>query len=173
MMEKRLSETMPQRLQHLRQRARDEKKENKKYFEKLAKRKPRELDATAAALHEEVFEHTDCLQCANCCKTASPIFRDKDIERIAGHFRMRPGDFVEKHLHIDEEGDYVLNQQPCPFLGSGNYCSIYDIRPKACREYPHTDRKNFHQILDLTLKNTMICPAAFEVVKRLREALPQ
>ena len=173
MMEKRLSETMPQRLQHLRQRARDEKKENKKYFEKLAKRKPRELDATAAALHEEVFEHTDCLQCANCCKTASPIFRDKDIERIAGHFRMRPGDFVEKHLHIDEEGDYVLNQQPCPFLGSGNYCSIYEIRPKACREYPHTDRKNFHQILDLTLKNTMICPAAFEVVKRLREALPQ
>ena len=173
MMEKRLSETMPQRLQHLRQRARDEKKENKKYFEKLAKRKPRELDATAAALHEEVFEHTDCLQCANCCKTASPIFRDKDIERIAGHFRMRPGDFVEKHLHIDEEGDYVLKHQPCPFLGSGNYCSIYDIRPKACREYPHTDRKNFHQILDLTLKNTMICPAAFEVVKRLREALPQ
>lgn len=172
MMEKRLSETMPQRLQHLRQRARDEKKENKRYFEKLAKRKPKELDATAAALHEEVFEHTDCLQCANCCKTASPIFRDKDIERIAGHFRMRPGDFVEKHLHIDEEGDYVLNQQPCPFLGSGNYCSIYDIRPKACREYPHTDRKNFHQILDLTLKNTMICPAAFEVVKRLREALP-
>ena len=173
MMEKRLSETMPQRLQHLRQRARDEKKENKKYFEKLAKRKPRELDATAAALHEEVFEHTDCLQCANCCKTASPIFRDKDIERIAGHFRMRPGEFVKKYLHIDEEGDYVLNQQPCPFLGSGNYCSIYDIRPKACREYPHTDRKNFHQILDLTLKNTMICPAAFEVVKRLREALPQ
>lgn len=172
MMEKRLSETMPQRLQHLRQRARDEKKENKRYFEKLAKRKPKELDATAAALHEEVFEHTDCLQCANCCKTASPIFRDKDIERIAGHFRMRPGDFVEKHLHIDEEGDYVLNQQPCPFLGSGNYCSIYDIRPKACREYPHTDRKNFHQILDLTLKNTMVCPAAFEVVKRLREALP-
>ena len=173
MMEKRLSEAMPQRLQHLRQRARDEKKENKKYFEKLAKRKPGELDATVAALHDEVFEHTDCLQCANCCKTASPIFRDKDIERIAGHFRMRPGDFVEKHLHIDEEGDYVLNQQPCPFLESGNYCSIYDIRPKACREYPHTDRKNFHQILDLTLKNTMICPAAFEVVKRLREALPQ
>ena len=173
MMEKRLSETMPQRLQHLRQRARDEKKENKSYFKKLARRKPRELDATVAALHEEVFEHTDCLQCANCCKTTSPIFRDKDIERIAAHLRVRPGELVEKYLHLDDEGDYVLNESPCPFLGADNYCSIYDSRPKACREYPHTDRKNFHQILGLTLKNTGVCPAAFEVVKRLREVLPQ
>ena len=172
MMEKRLSETMPQRLQHLRQRARDEKKENKKYFEKLAKRKPRELDATAAALHEEVFEHTDCLQCANCCKTASPIFRDKDIERIAGHFRMRPGDFVEKHLHIDEEGDYVLNQQPCPFLGSGNYCSIYDIRPKACREYPHTNNLEFSQNINVHAANSMYCPAVFHILERMMKNFP-
>lgn len=172
MTEERLPEDMQERLQHLRQRAKDEKKANRRYFKKLAQRKPKELDATVATLHGEVFEHTDCLQCANCCKTASPIFRDKDIERIAAHFRMRPGDFVEKYLHIDEDGDYVLNTQPCPFLGAGNHCSIYDIRPKACREYPHTDRKNFHQILDLSLKNTTVCPAAFEVVKRLREALP-
>lgn len=172
MMEETSSEGMPERLQHLRQRARDEKKANRKYFNKLAQRKPRELDATVAGLHEAVFEQTDCLQCANCCKTTSPIFRDKDIERIAAHFRIRPGELVEKHLHIDAEGDYVLNVQPCPFLGPDNYCSIYDVRPKACREYPHTDRKNFYQILDLTLKNTTICPAAFEVVKRLREALP-
>lgn len=168
----RLPEDMNTRLQHLRQRAKDEKKANRRYFKKLAQRKPKELDQTVAALHEEVFADTDCLQCANCCKTASPIFREKDIERIAAHFRMRPGVFVEKYLHIDQDGDYVLNTQPCPFLGVDNYCSIYDIRPRACREYPHTDRKNFHQILDLTLKNTMVCPAALEVVKRLREALP-
>ncbi len=31
---------------------------------------------------------------------------------------------------------------PCPFLGDDNYCSVYEARPKACREYPHTDRKN-------------------------------
>ena len=170
--EERILEEMPQRLRHLRQRAKDEKKENKRYFQKLGRRRPKELDAAVALLHEEVFQDTDCLQCANCCKTTSPIFRDKDIERIATHFRVRHGEFVEKYLHIDEDGDYVLNTAPCPFLGSDNYCSVYDIRPKACREYPHTDRKNFYQILDLTLKNTMICPAAFEVVKRLREALP-
>ncbi len=155
-------------LPHLRQRARDERKANKKLFRKLAARPPRDLDGAAARLHDEVFGEIDCLQCANCCKTTSPIFRDIDIERIAGHLGMRPADFVGQYLHLDEESDYVLNAAPCPFLGPGNYCSIYEARPRACREYPHTDRKNVHQILDLTLKNTAICPAAFEIVKRLR-----
>ncbi len=163
---------MPTRLQHLPQRAKDEKKANKKYFRKLRQKKPRELDATVAALHEEVFADTDCLACANCCKSASPIFRDRDVERLASHLRMRPAEFVHEYLRMDEEGDYVLKAKPCPFLGPDNYCSVYEHRPKACRAYPHTDHKGFHQILDLTLRNTAICPAAFEVVRRLREALP-
>jgi len=155
-------------LPDLRRRAREERRANKKFFRKLAARPPRNLDATATRLHEEVFEEIDCLQCANCCKTTSPIFRDVDIGRIARRLGMRPAGFVERYLHLDEEGDYVLNTAPCPFLGTDNYCSIYDARPRACRDYPHTDRKNFHQILDLTLNNTAVCPAAFEVVRRLR-----
>lgn len=159
-------------IQQLPTRARDEQAANKKYFQKLAQKKPKKLDQTVLELHEEVFEEMDCLQCANCCKTTSPIFRDKDIERIAQHLGMRPAVFVEKYLHLDEDGDYVHNGAPCPFLGADNYCSIYDVRPKACREYPHTDRKQIYQIGKLTVKNTEICPAAFEIVKRLREALP-
>lgn len=31
---------------------------------------------------------------------------------------------------------------PCPLLGRDNYCAVYADRPKACREYPHTDRRN-------------------------------
>ena len=156
-------------LPRLRERAKDERKANKKFFRKLSRRPPRQLDATVAALHEEVFAEVDCLQCANCCKTTSPIFRDIDIERIARHLGIRPAAFVDRYLQLDAEEDYVLKVAPCPFLGPDNYCSIYEVRPKACREYPHTDRKNFHQILDLTLKNTAICPAAFELVQRLRK----
>lgn len=159
-------------LRNLKQRAQDEKKANRRYFRKLAQRPPRQLDETVAALHGEVFREIDCLQCANCCKTTSPIFRDVDIERIARHLGVRPAELVAQYLHLDEEGDYVLNTAPCPFLGADNYCAIYEARPRACREYPHTDRKNFHQILDLTLRNTAVCPAAFEVVRRLRTALP-
>lgn len=159
-------------LEHQKQRAKDAKKANKKYFNKLAKNTPRILDRAVHRIHEEVFEEVDCLDCANCCKTTSPIWRDKDIERAASFLNVRPAHFIEEHLHIDSDGDYVFNVAPCPFLQKNNYCSIYEARPKACQEYPHTDRKQFHQILSLTLKNTDICPATLEIVKRLRKALP-
>ena len=153
-------------------RAKEEQKSNKKFFSKLKARPPKDLDEQFHDLHDEVFQEIDCLECANCCKTTSPIFRDKDIDRIAQHLGMRPAQLVDQYLHLDEEGDYVLNIAPCPFLDEQNYCDIYEYRPRACREYPHTDRKNFHQILDLTLKNTSICPAAFEIVQRLKKELP-
>ena len=146
-----------------------DKKTNKKFFAKIKKRPPRDLDSTVVELHNEVFSEIDCLKCANCCRTTSPIIRDKDIDRMAQHLQVRPATLVEQHMRLDEDGDYVFRGAPCPFLGSDNYCSIYEARPKACREYPHTDRKNFHKILDLTLKNTSVCPATYRIVERLRE----
>jgi Fe-S-cluster containining protein len=101
------------------------------------------------------------------------LFLNTDIDRIASHLRLKPGKFVDQYLRIDEEGDYVLQQVPCPFLAPDNYCLIYDVRPKACREYPHTDRKKFQQISNLTLKNTAICPAAFRIVESLKKRLPE
>lgn len=150
--------------------ARQEHKANKKFFSRLKARPPRDLDEQFHQTHEEVFAELDCLECANCCKTTSPIFRDVDIDRLARHLGIRPAELVERHLHLDAEGDYVLNVAPCPFLGPDNYCSVYAARPRACREYPHTDRKNMLQILPLTLLNTLVCPAVGEVVRRLRTA---
>jgi Fe-S-cluster containining protein len=82
--------------------------------------------------------------------------------------RMKPGDFIEHYLRIDEDHDYVLKSSPCPFLGTDNYCKVYESRPKACREYPHTDRKKMVQIMDLTYKNTLVCPAVLEMVERIK-----
>src|SRR5574337_1628701 len=92
-------------------------------FQKLKRNTPRDLDNTIHQLHDAAFETIDCLTCANCCKTTSPIFYQKDIERLAKHFKIRPAQFIEKYLHIDEDKDYVLNVSPCPFLGTDNYCS--------------------------------------------------
>ena len=119
------------------------KKDNRAFFDKLKRTKPKQLDDKIHQLHDEVFENIDCLTCANCCKTTSPIFYNKDVERLAKHLRMKPGDFIEKYLRIDEDKDYVLKQSPCAFLGADNYSSVYDARPTACREYPHTDRKKW------------------------------
>jgi uncharacterized protein len=144
--------------------------ENRKFLQGLKKKDPRKIDDAFHQLHEEVFEEIDCLTCANCCKTTSPIFYQTDIERVAKALRLKPGDFIEKYLRIDEDKDYVLKSSPCPFLDSENYCSVYEDRPKACREYPHTNRKKMVQILDLTYKNTLVCPAVLEIVERIKKS---
>ncbi|MGI9548214.1 MAG: YkgJ family cysteine cluster protein, partial [Flavobacteriaceae bacterium] len=149
-------------------RAKEKATENKKFFKKLRKKPPRDLDTTMQFLHEEEFRKTDCLQCANCCKTTGPLFTNADIVRIAKSLKLKPQVFIEQYLRVDEENDYVLQHVPCSFLGKDNYCSIYEIRPKACREYPHTNRRKFHQITDITLKNLTICPAAFNIVEAMK-----
>ncbi|MEZ4859121.1 MAG: YkgJ family cysteine cluster protein [Flavobacteriaceae bacterium] len=162
---------MEEILKQLPQRAKDTENENKKFFAKLKKKPPKNLDTWMLEWHEAEFQKTDCLTCANCCKTTGPLFTDKDIERISKHFRMKPQQFIETYLRVDEDNDYVLQTVPCTFLGANNECSIYDVRPKACREFPHTDRKKFQQISHLTLKNVAICPAAFNIVEEMKRKL--
>jgi uncharacterized protein len=145
--------------------------ENKKFLQRLGKKDSRQVDDAFHTIHEEVFEDIECLSCANCCKTTSPIFYQTDIDRIAKFLRIKPGDFVEKYLRIDEDQDYVLKSSPCVFLDAENYCTIYEARPKACREYPHTNRKKMVQIMDLTYKNTLVCPAVLEMVERLKKII--
>lgn len=143
--------------------------ENRKFLRRLKQKDPRRVDDVFHRAHDDVFEKTDCLACANCCKTTSPIFYQNDIERISKFLKVRPGEFIIKYLQVDEDHDYVLQSAPCPFLTGENYCSIYEVRPKACREYPHTDRKKMVQIMELTYKNTLVCPAVLEMVERLKK----
>ena len=145
-------------------------KEVDAFFKKLKKKKPKDLDTRFHELHEEVFSEIDCLQCANCCSTTSPIFRDVDIDRISRKFKITSPQFEKEHLTTDEDGDKVLKSSPCTFLGADNKCFIYDVRPQACREYPHTDRKRMYQILDLTQKNMDICPAVSRIVQHMLQA---
>ena len=148
--------------------AQSKKRENKQVLKSLSKSKSPQLDSFFREESVDFFRKFSCLDCANCCKTTSPIFRDVDIDRIATHLKLKPGGFVGKYLHLDSEGHYVLNHSPCPFLGTDNYCSIYSVRPQACREYPHTDRKNINQIMDLTYQNTLVCPAVASIVEKLK-----
>lgn len=158
-------------LKQLPAKAKDSHKAHKKYLAKLKNKPPKDLDYIMKELHEETFSEIDCLNCANCCKTTGPLFTNKDTERISAYLKLKPQKFIDTYLKIDEEGDYVLKQLPCAFLGADNYCSIYQVRPKACREYPHTDRKKFYQINHLTLKNTAICPAAYAIVEKMMKTV--
>jgi Fe-S-cluster containining protein len=154
--------------------AKEKELETKQYFAKLKKRTPKNLDGVMQDLHEKEFQKTDCLTCGNCCKTTSPIFTNKDIERISKHLKMKVRVFTEQYLERDADDFYVLKTAPCSFLDENdNTCFIYDVRPKACKEYPHTDRRKFIQLTNLTLKNTEICPAVYNIVEALKEKLPK
>jgi Fe-S-cluster containining protein len=164
---------MDKDLENLKELSQEKLQENKKYFQKLKKRTPKRLDLIVQEIHEEEFERTDCLDCGNCCKTTSPMFTYKDIERISKHLKMKVADFVAQYLRIDEDDFHVLQTSPCPFLDlNDNSCFIYDVRPKACAEYPHTNRKKFIQLADLTIKNTEICPATYRILEELKKRLP-
>ncbi|HTE31406.1 MAG TPA: YkgJ family cysteine cluster protein [Chryseolinea sp.] len=156
-------------LEKFNQAAKSQAPENKRFLQGLSRKDSRKVDDAFHDLHHEVFQKIDCLTCANCCKTTSPIFYPTDIDRIAKALRLKPGTFIEKFLRIDEDNDYVLKTSPCSFLDADNHCTIYNDRPKACREYPHTDRKKMIQITALTYNNTLVCPAVLAIVDQLRK----
>lgn len=142
-------------------------KSNQQQLKKWNKSKPKDLDQRFHSAHQKEFAKRDCLQCANCCKTTSPIFRQPDIRRMAKALRMKESQLVAQYLKRDEDDDYVLQSSPCFNLLPDNTCAVYEDRPLACREYPHTDRKNMYQIMDLTAQNTLICPAVASIVEKI------
>ena len=144
------------------------KSEWKKYYVKN-KKKLAGMDSIIHQIHHKITQKTDCLQCANCCRTLGPRITDKDLERMSKALRMKTNDVMDKYLRTDEDNDMVFKTMPCPFLGDDNYCAIYENRPKACREYPHTDRKKFVQIYSLTMTNAETCPIAFEVMEEIQQ----
>jgi len=80
---------------------------------------------------------------------------------------MKEHELINDLLFLDNKNDYVLKNSPCSFLNDDNTCSIYNVRPLACKEYPHTNRKKMHQIIDLTIKNSTICPAVSNIITNI------
>lgn len=145
-------------------------KDNQKKYRQLLERGNRNLLLRALPdLHEEAFARIDCLECANCCRNYSPRFKQPDIKRIAKRLRLKEGELVARYLKLDEDGDYVVQQSPCPFLGEDNACSVYEDRPSDCRRYPYTDEDVLLKRVQLTLKNATVCPAVYTVLERLQD----
>lgn len=135
---------------------------------KLSKQKAKEVNAIANKLHDEVIKDVDCLECANCCTSIPPLVNDTDVKRISKFLAIKNSRFNEEYLTIDEDGDKVMKTVPCVFLGEGNKCDIYEVRPKACREYPHIDKYEFIKNLKLHLTNVSYCPIVYHVLERFK-----
>ena len=129
-----------------------------------------EPDELAGQLHEQTFQIVDCTRCANCCKTMNIKLSDEDARRIAKQLNMEIDDFVETYLEPDDEdGPYKFREKPCPFLGDDDRCTIYDVRPTVCREYPQTNKEGFTFRTMSVANNALHCPAVFWIVEEMKK----
>lgn len=145
-------------------RALDQQKNYKKLLQRADKKAFLKAQPSA---HETAVAQVDCLSCAACCKNYSPRFKTPDIKRISKGLGMREGAFIEQYLKLDEDGDYVVKSSPCPFLGTDNACSIYDMRPSDCQRFPYTDEDVLLKRPNITLKNSTFCPITYLALEQL------
>ena len=143
----------------------------KKLIVRISKHKAKDINHQADTFHEETIKKIDCLDCANCCTTIPPIVDETDIRRISKFLGIKTARFTHDYLTTDEDGDQVMKKVPCIFLGSENKCAIYEVRPKACREYPHTDQSQFMKNLNLHLVNVRYCPVVYQILERFKASI--
>jgi len=151
-------------------------KKSAPYYKELSKRTNKisesKLDEIINKLHDDYFSQFDCLHCANCCRGLGPRLTSRAIDRLAAHKRMKPGQFAEEFLTIDEDNDYVFKTMPCPLISADNTCQVYENHPKACREYPHTAQPAQRKIFQITIRNAAVCPVVYCILQDLNTMIP-
>ncbi len=149
----------------------DQKKAKKLSDYLKAKEFPNNIDNVAKEITNSVTAKIDCLSCANCCKTSPPLIVKSDVSRIAKHLAISKKQFMRKYVLEDVNGEMNFMNVPCSFLKEDNHCSIYEVRPEACKQYPHTDNKGFSRLKKLHARNVSRCPIAYEVVKQIKNSI--
>ncbi len=161
---------VPVNLRSFRLKVKQFKRKMRSFLTRLEKNAPRKLDEWTVEADKAVWLETDCLSCANCCKTMSPTYTGEDIKRISNHLDLTPTVFKKKYLYKDNEGDWLNVQQPCQFLDlKTNMCGIYEVRPSDCAGFPHLTKKKAKEYLHIHSQNVAYCPATFKMVEKIME----
>ncbi|MEX6633705.1 YkgJ family cysteine cluster protein [Hyphococcus lacteus] len=99
----------------------------------------------------------DCLKCsAYCCSYTHIPTTKTDIKRLAKHFEVTPeqaekkftkkGDKTNPRVIRHTEDEHFVTS--CMFLDKDTRnCTIYDARPKICREFPTQKRCGYYEFL--------------------------
>jgi Fe-S-cluster containining protein len=161
----------PVNLRSFKQKVRHNRRRFRLFLSRLEKNPQKELKVMTMAADKFTWAETDCLSCANCCKTMTPTFNPEDIKRISSHLNLSPKSFKEKYLYKDKrDGDWMNVKQPCQFLNpADNKCSIYEVRPADCSGFPHHDKKKMTDYVHVYKQNVEFCPATYRWVEKIME----
>lgn len=161
----------PINLRSFKQKVRRHKRALKRFLTRLEKKPPRGLDKTTEEIDAEVWKETDCLSCANCCKTMTPTYTNKDLKRISAFLNITVDEMKGKWLIYEKKDkDWINKKQPCQFLNlENNLCSIYEVRPESCSGFPHLKRKKMIDYMHVHKQNIEYCPATYKMVEKMME----
>ena len=148
------------------------KKRLRNFLFRLERKAPGNLHLITMEASELAWAKTDCVDCANCCKTMSPTYSQSDISRISKHLGMSRKSFKEKWLYKDREGDWINRKQPCQFLDlKTNLCTVYDVRPRDCAGFPYHSTKKIKDYGHMYRQNVEFCPATNRLVEIMQAGI--
>ncbi len=122
-----------------------------------------------------------CKQCGECCRYCNPISIDEDeCKAIARHLGISDHGFKERYIDVlwnqkedgFKEGDMSIKKNTgthCPFFDKEIGCSIYEVRPAACRIFPYLQK----DVIDESVRNRRMicfsnCPASMELDSEIK-----
>jgi Fe-S-cluster containining protein len=163
----------PSSLKRLKKKFDENRRSFRRFITRTEMRPPADLDIIMEKIDQEVWSKVNCLKCSNCCRSMSPTYTYRDIRRISSYLGMRPKDFKEKWLYLDKkDNDWMNKSRPCQFLDlKTNMCSIYEVRPADCAEFPHFLKKPQTDFIYIHKQNIEYCPATMLMVEKLKEKL--
>jgi len=132
-------------------------------------------DRILRRIAEGVEEQIDCTVCGNCCKVATAKLSERDVERLAKHFRISRERFLADYTMESEEEGLILKRSEeagCVFL-DGTICSVYEARPDNCQRFPHLVRgtgsiaSRMWQFVD----RAVYCPIVFNSLEAFKQEL--
>lgn len=128
----------------------------------------RELDVVVHEIAERVSGAIDCTDCAHCCRTLQIVVDRKDIARLARRFGQSVASFTEQYVDQAEDGVQHIRRSPCPFLSPDGPCTVYEDRPRACRDYPYLHLPHTRSRSLILFESRGGCPIVFNVWNELR-----
>ena len=142
-----------------------------KFLNRLKRNPPPELQQVALDASRSAWDGIDCLSCANCCKTMTPTYTEKDIKKIASYLQISSDEMKKKWLKKERgTGNWLNKTTPCQFLDlETNMCNVYEVRPADCSGFPHLTKKRMVDYLHIHKQNLDECPATFKLVERMNE----
>ncbi|MEI7881515.1 MAG: YkgJ family cysteine cluster protein [bacterium] len=131
------------------------------------------IDQAVETAYGEVSRKVDCTRCANCCCKLNPTLTIADAKRLARHLGMPLKAFTTRYLgkiKQDKKEVLIFKKRPCPFL-KNSCCSVYEVRPRDCRSFPHLHRRGFVYRVRQAVENYDLCPIVFNTYEALKSTL--